>query len=108
MFCSENDVNKKKRSSKERARKGRHRTDSKLNTAVSSQPPSLNDDPSLRRRHHSNVGRTQSSSATASNTSSPSTKSVSHLNRCQRDCEWQREENRKKLHCPLPPESHSH
>ncbi|GBP33543.1 hypothetical protein EVAR_28698_1 [Eumeta japonica] len=71
------EMNKKKRLSKKRARKERHRINSKLNITVSSQLPSLNDVSFL--PHLSNVGPIQPSPATPSDTTSPSTKSVGRL-----------------------------
>ncbi|GBP82328.1 hypothetical protein EVAR_90962_1 [Eumeta japonica] len=70
-YCLEDEINKRKKLSKKRAHKERNQRNSKLN--ISSQPPSLNDVPSLPQL--SNVDPTQSSRATP-DTTSLSTKSV--------------------------------
>ncbi|GBP65998.1 hypothetical protein EVAR_47498_1 [Eumeta japonica] len=77
MPCSEDEINKKKRLSIKRARKERHRTNSKLNITVSSQPPSPNDVPSL--PHLSTIGPTQTSLATPSYSTILSTRSIWRL-----------------------------
>ncbi|GBP34965.1 hypothetical protein EVAR_28430_1 [Eumeta japonica] len=76
MSCSEDEINKKKRLSKKRARKERHRTNFKLNITVSSQSFALNNVPSL--LHLSTIGPTQPFLATPDSTS-PLTKSLGRL-----------------------------
>ncbi|GBP33602.1 hypothetical protein EVAR_32100_1 [Eumeta japonica] len=78
ICCSENETSIKKKVIEKSAGKERHRSNSKLNATVSSQPPSLTYVQSL--PHHSKVGPTRPSPfPTPSDTTSPSTKSVGRL-----------------------------